>query len=172
MTDEWLGHPRGLSTLFFTEMWERFSYYGMRGILVLFMTSAAATGGMGLDDVTATAIYGLYTAAVYLAALPGGWIADRLIGAQRAVFAGGVAIALGNAMLAMSSTPRGFYLGLVVVVLGVGLLKPNVSAIVADLYPEGGARLDSGFTVFYIGINVGGFLGPVVTGWAQIHYGL
>jgi POT family proton-dependent oligopeptide transporter len=165
------GHPRGLATLFFTEMWERFTYYGMRAILVLFLVAAVSSGGFGIDDKSATAIYGLYTAGAYLAALPGGWIADRLIGAQRAVLAGGLAITLGNAMLAMSTGPRGFYFGLVVIVLGVGLLKPNVSAIVADLYPEGGARLDAGFTVFYIGINVGGFLGPLITGWAQVNYG-
>jgi POT family proton-dependent oligopeptide transporter len=130
-----------------------------------------SSGGFGINDRTATAIYGLYTASAYLASLPGGWIADRLIGAQRAVLAGGVAISLGNAVLAMSSSPRGFYIGLVIIVLGVGLLKPNVSAIVADLYPEGGARLDAGFTVFYMGINVGGFLGPLVTGWALVHFG-
>jgi proton-dependent oligopeptide transporter, POT family len=171
LSSTFFGHPRGLATLFFTEMWERFTYYGMRAVLVLFLVAAVAGGGFGIDDKTATAIYGLYTAGVYLAALPGGWIADRLIGAQRAVLAGGIAIAAGNALLAMSSSPRGFYLGLVVIVLGVGLLKPNVSAIVADLYPEGGARLDSGFTVFYIGINVGGFLGPLVTGAAQVYFG-
>ena len=171
MSSTFFGHPRGLATLFFTEMWERFTYYGMRAVLVLFLVAAVSNGGLGIDDKTATAIYGLYTAGVYLASLPGGWIADRLIGAQRAVLAGGVAIALGNALLAMSTSPRGFYIGLIVIVLGVGLLKPNASAIVADLYPEGGARLDSGFTVFYIGINVGGFLGPLVTGWAQLHYG-
>jgi POT family proton-dependent oligopeptide transporter len=165
------GHPRGLATLFLTEMWERFTYYGMRALLVLFLVSETSSGGFGLDDKTAAAIYGLYTAAAYLAGLPGGWIADRLIGAQRAVLAGGVAISLGNALLAFSITPRGFYLGLVVIVLGIGLLKPNVSAIVADLYPEGGARLDSGFTIFYIGINIGGFLGPLVTGAAQVLYG-
>jgi proton-dependent oligopeptide transporter, POT family len=160
-----------LATLFLTEMWERFTFYGMRALLVLFLVSSVTAGGFGLDDKTATAIYGLYNAAVYLAALPGGWIADRLIGAQRAVMAGGLAITLGNALLASSTTPRGFYLGLVVIVLGVGLLKPNVSAIVADLYPEGGARLDAGFTIFYIGINIGGFLGPLVTGEAQILWG-
>jgi POT family proton-dependent oligopeptide transporter len=165
------GHPRGLATLFFTEMWERFTYYGMRAILVLFLVAAVSSGGFGINDRTATAIYGLYTASAYLASLPGGWIADRLIGAQRAVLAGGVAISLGNAMLAMSSSPRGFYLGLVIVVLGVGLLKPNASAIVAGLYPEGGARLDAGFTVFYMGINLGGLLGPLVTGWALVHFG-
>jgi POT family proton-dependent oligopeptide transporter len=171
LTATFFGHPRGLATLFFTEMWERFTYYGMRAILVLFLVAAVSTGGFGIDDRTATAIYGLYTASAYLASLPGGWIADRLIGAQRAVLAGGIAIALGNAMLAMSSSPRGFYIGLVIVVIGVGLLKPNVSAIVAGLYPEGGARLDAAFTVFYMGINVGGFLGPLVTGWALVHFG-
>jgi proton-dependent oligopeptide transporter, POT family len=171
LSSTFFGHPRGLATLFFTEMWERFTYYGMRAVLVLFLVAAVSDGGLGIDDKTATAIYGLYTAGAYLASLPGGWIADRLIGAQRAVLVGGVAITLGNALLAMSTSPRGFYIGLVVIVLGVGLLKPNASAIVADLYPEGGARLDSGFTVFYIGINVGGFLGPLVTGWAQLHYG-
>src|SRR5579863_7437380 len=153
-------------------MWERFTYYGMRAVLVLFLVATVAAGGFGIDDKTATAIYGLYTAGVYLAALPGGWIADRLIGAQRAVLVGGLSITLGNALLAVSAGPRGFYLGLVVIVVGVGLLKPNVSAIVAGLYPEGGARLDSGFTVFYIGINVGGALGPFVTGLAQVYFGL
>src|ERR1700684_3013103 len=147
-------------------MWERFTYYGMRAILVLFLVAAVADGGFGIDDKTATAIYGLSPAGGYLAALPGGWIADRLIGAQRAVLAGGLAIALGNTLLAASTSPRGFYIGLVVIVLGVGMLKPNVSAIVADLYPEGGARLDAGFTVFYMGINLGGFLGPLITGLA------
>jgi POT family proton-dependent oligopeptide transporter len=172
LSPTFFGHPRGLATLFFTEMWERFTYYGMRAVLVLFLVAAVSTGGFGIDDRTATAIYGLYTAGVYLAALPGGWIADRLIGAQRAVLAGGLAITFGNTLLAISTSPLGFYIGLVVIVLGVGLLKPNVSAIVAELYPEGGARLDSGFTVFYIGINVGGFLGPLVTGYAQVYFGL
>src|ERR1700710_997994 len=107
--DTFLGHPKGLAILFLTEMWERFTFYGMRALLVLFLVSAVSSGGFGLDDKTATAIYGLYNAAVYLAALPGGWVADRLIGAQRAVLAGGLAITLGNALLAMSSTPQGFY---------------------------------------------------------------
>jgi proton-dependent oligopeptide transporter, POT family len=162
-----LGHPRGLATLFFTEMWERFTYYGMRAVLVLFLVSAVSTGGFGIDDKTATAIYGLYTAGAYLASLPGGWIADRLIGARRAVLYGGIGIALGNALLATSATPQMFYVGLLVIVIGVGLLKPNVSAMVAELYPEGGARLDAGFTVFYMGINVGATLGPIITGEAQ-----
>jgi POT family proton-dependent oligopeptide transporter len=165
------GHPRGLATLFFTEMWERFTYYGMRAVLVLFLVSAVSAGGFGIDDRTAAAIYGMYTAGTYLVALPGGWIADRLIGARRAVLIGGLLITLGNTLLAASTAPRGFYLGLVVIVLGVGMLKPNVSAMVADLYPEGGARLDAGFTVFYMGINLGATLGPFVTGEAIVLFG-
>ena len=166
------GHPRGLATLFLTEMWERFTYYGMRAVLILFLVASVATGGFGLDDRTAAAIYGLYTASVYLAGLPGGWVADRLIGAQRAVMLGGALITAGNLMLAISTSPKGFYIGLLVIVLGVGLLKPNVSAIVAGLYPEGGARLDSAFTIFYIGINIGGALGPLVIPLAQKFFGL
>ena len=165
MTDAtWFGYPRGLSTLFFTEMWERFSYYGMRAILVLFMTNAVVTGGMGLDDVTATAIYGLYTAAVYVVALPGGWVADRILGLRRAVFWGGVVIAAGHFTLAIPS-PIAFFTGLLLIVIGTGLLKPNVSAIVGDLYPEGGARRDAGFSIYYMGINVGGFFGPLICGY-------
>jgi POT family proton-dependent oligopeptide transporter len=144
----------------------------MRAVLLLFLVAAVSTGGFGLDDKTAAAIYGLYNAGIYLAALPGGWIADRLIGAQRAVMIGGLCITLGNLLLAISASPKGFYLGLVVIVLGIGLLKPNVSAMVADLYPEGGARLDAGFTVFYVGINLGGFLGPLVIPLAQHYFGL
>lgn len=157
----WFGHPSGLSTLFFTELWERFSYYGMRGLLVLFMVDAVEKGGMGLNDRTASSIYGLYTAFVYLAALPGGWIADRLIGAQRAVWIGGLIIAAGHFTLAIPST-KAFFLGLILVVIGTGFLKPNISAIVGQLYPEGGARRDAGFTIFYMGINMGAFLGPLI----------
>jgi len=154
------GHPRGLYTLFFTEMWERFSYYGMRALLVLFMVDNLR-GGMGLTDKTATSIYGLYTAAVYLMSLPGGWLADRVLGAQRAVWYGGIIIALGHFTLAVPRTET-FYLGLVLVVIGSGVLKPNMSAMVADLYPEGGARRDAGFTIFYMGVNLGAFIGPLV----------
>ena len=161
---EWFGHPRGLSTLFFTEMWERFSYYGMRALLVLFMTDMVASGGLGMTDVTATAIYGMYTFAVYAVALPGGWIADRLTGQRQAVLYGGIVIAAGHFTLAIPTTTA-FYLGLILIVLGTGLLKPNVSAIVADLYPEGGARRDAGFSVFYMGINIGAFAGPLICGY-------
>ncbi|MEN8143656.1 MAG: peptide MFS transporter [Gemmatimonadota bacterium] len=157
------GHPAGLSTLFFTELWERFSYYGMRGILILFMTAAIADGGMELNTATAAAIYGLYTAAVYLLALPGGWVADRIMGQRNAVFTGGVIIAAGHFSMAVPGDPT-FYLGLVLIVLGTGLLKPNVSAIVGDLYPEGGARRDAGFSIFYMGINLGALVGPLIVG--------
>ena len=160
---QWMGHPRGLSTLFFTELWERFSYYGMRGILILFMTDATR-GGMAMDTVTAGAIYGMYTAAVYMVALPGGWIADRLMGQRNAIFLGGCIIAAGHFSLAIPMTAF-FYLGLVLIVIGTGLLKPNVSAIVGGLYPEGGARRDAGFSIFYMGINIGAFLGPLVCGY-------
>jgi POT family proton-dependent oligopeptide transporter len=159
------GHPPALSTLFFTEMWERFTFYGMRALLVLFLVDAVSSGGYGLDDKTATAIYGLYTAAVFMAALPGGWIADRLIGAQRAVLAGGGLMTVGNLMLAIPGPPTLFFAGLVVIILGVGLLKPNISTLVAELYPEGGARRDAGFTIFYMGINLGAFIGPLIAGW-------
>ena len=141
-------------------MWERFSYYGMRAMLVLFMVDAVR-GGMGLTDEVATAIYGLYTAGVYLAALPGGWLADRLLGARRAVFLGGMVIAAGHFTLAIPST-RTFFLGLILIGLGTGLLKPNISVLVGHLYPEGGARRDAGFTIFYMGINIGAALGPLV----------
>lgn len=160
---EAFGHPRGLITLFFTEMWERLSYYGMRALLVLFMTDQVMNSGMGMTDRTATAIYGIYTAAVYLVALPGGWIADRLMGAQRAVFVGGIVIMSGHFVLAIPSV-YAFFMGLLLVVLGTGLLKPNVSAVVGELYKPGDPRRDGGFTIFYMGINVGAFLGPLVCG--------
>ena len=160
------GHPRGLATLFFTEMWERFSFYGGRGILILFMTAAVATGGLGMSAATAAAIYGIFTASVYLFALPGGWVADRLMGQRGSVFWGGVLIAAGNLALAAHGTGGmpAFYGGLILIVLGTGLLKPNVSAIVGDLYPEGGARRDAGFSIFYMGINIGAFVAPLICG--------
>ena len=139
-------HPRGIYTLYFTEMWERMSYYGMRALLILYMTAEFVRGGLGMDAATAGAIYGLYTCAVYLEALPGGWIADRLIGPQRAVLIGGCIIALGHFTLAIPCRSA-FFAGLLFVVLGTALLKPNCSALVGHLYPEGGARPDAGFTL-------------------------
>ncbi len=159
-------HPKGLMVLFFTEMWERFSYYGMRGILILYMVAAISDGGFGMDDKTAAAIYGLYTALVYLLALPGGWIADRIIGQRQAVFYGGVLIAAGNLSLAIPMFRWVLFpLGLILIVTGTGLLKPNVSAIVGDLYQDKGAKRDAGFSIFYMGINIGAFFGPLVCGF-------
>lgn len=158
------GHPRGLSTLFFTEMWERFSYYGMRAFLIFYMTAAATSGGMGLDTATAAAIYGTYTAMVYLLSVPGGWLADRVLGQQKSVLYGGMGIALGHFSLAMPS-PGFFYLGLTLIVLGTGLLKPNISVIVGQLYGAKDARRDAGFSIFYMGINLGAFLGPLIAGF-------
>ena len=159
-------HPRGLMTLFFTEMWERFSYYGMRALLILYLAEATIgqNPGMGLDVATAGAIYGLYTGLVYLLGLPGGWVADQLWGQRKAVFVGGCIIAAGHFSMAVPNDFN-FFLGLILIVIGTGLLKPNVSSVVADLYPEGGARRDAGFSIFYMGINVGAFAGPIICGW-------
>ena len=163
------GHPRGLATLFFTEMWERFSYYGLRPLLVLFMAAALAEGGFGFSRDQASAIVGIYGFSVYLASLPGGWVADRLLGLQRAIFVGACLITAGHLSIGVSgfagtAGKLPFFLGLILIVLGTGLLKPNISAIVGDLYPEGGARRDAGFSIFYMGINVGAFLGQLITG--------
>ena len=170
------GHPIGLSTLFFTEMWERFSYYGMRALLTLFMTTATieTNPGLGYDVATAGAIYGLYTSLVYILALPGGWIADNLWGQRKAIWVGGWIIAAGHFTMAIPSNVT-FFLGLVFIICGTGLLKPNVSTIVGELYPEGGARRDAGFSIYYMGINLGAFFGPLITGYLgegiNWHYG-
>jgi POT family proton-dependent oligopeptide transporter len=166
-----LGEPPGLFVLFFTEMWERFSYYGMRALLVLFMTASLTqeNPGLGYPVAKAAAIYGLYTALVYLLALPGGWIADRLWGQRKAVFVGGCIIAAGHFSMAIPSTPT-FFTGLVLIMVGTGLLKPNVSTMVADLFPEGGARRDRGFSIFYMGINLGAFFGPILCGLLGENY--
>ncbi len=161
------GHPRGLSTLFFTEMWERFSYYGIRPLLVLFMTAAVFGGGFGFERDKASAIVGIYAASVYLASLPGGWIADRWLGLRRSIWYGGVFIALGHLSIGLSAllARPAFFVGLVLIVIGTGLLKPNISAIVGDLYPEGGSRRDAGFSIFYMGINTGALIAPIITGY-------
>ncbi len=171
------GQPRGLPTLFFTEMWERFSYYGIRPLLILFMTAALADGGFGFERLQASAIVGIYASSVYLASLPGGWIADRLLGLRRAIFLGAVLISCGHLAIGLSGfvgRPM-FFIGLVLIVFGTGLLKPNISALVGDLYPEGGARRDAGFSIFYMGINTGSFLGQLVTpllaAWVGWHWG-
>jgi proton-dependent oligopeptide transporter, POT family len=158
------GHPRGLSTLFFTEMWERFSYYGMRALLILFMTAPATAGGLGLNTANAGPIYALYVSSVYLLSVPGGWIADRILGLRRAVFVGGVIIMCGHICLALPSLST-FYLGLVLIAVGTGLLKSNVSVLVGKLYRPDDARRDAGYSIYYMGINSGAFIAPFITGW-------
>ena len=158
------GHPRGLATLFFTEMWERFSYYGMRAILIFYLTASIAHGGLGFADSKAGAIYGLYASMVYLMCLAGGWIADRVIGQRRAVLVGGILIACGEFSLVVPNVPA-FYFGLILLVCGTGLLKGNVSTIVGQLYHQGDPRRDSGFSIFYMGINLGALISPLICGY-------
>lgn len=158
------GHPRGLSTLFFTEMWERFSYYGMRAILTLYMTKALVEGGLGFDEKYAALIYATYVSSVWYLPLPGGWLADKVLGARRAVLIGGIIIACGHYSMAIN-THLNFYAGLVLIAFGTGLLKPNISAMVGQLYPEKDQRRDAGFSIFYMGINLGAFLSPIVVGF-------
>jgi POT family proton-dependent oligopeptide transporter len=172
---KFFGHPVGLSTLFFTEMWERFSYYGMRALLLLYMVSAVGDGGMGLDEKTSGAIYGLYTMMVYLLALPGGWIADNVLGLRKSVFYGGCIIALGHFLL-LFTIKESFFLGLFFIVVGTGMLKPNISSLVGELYSrEENARRDAGYSIFFMGINIGAFLAPFITGYfgekIDWHYG-
>jgi POT family proton-dependent oligopeptide transporter len=163
-TAGWGGHPRGLSTLFFIEMWERFSYYGMRAFLILYMVAPAASGGLGFSDVDAASIYGTYTGSVWGVAILGGLVADRFLGQYRAVLVGGSVIALGHFTLAFKALPA-FYTGLALIVIGTGLLKPNVSTLVGALYEPGDRRRDAGFSIFYMGINSGAFLGPIIAGY-------
>ena len=157
-------HPRGLGTLFFTELWERFSYYGMRAILVLYMVAPVAQGGLAFDTKHAASIYGTYTMCVYLTALPGGMIADRLLGAKLAVLLGGIVIACGHFSMVFHSLTF-FYLGMVLIAIGTGLLKPNISAMVGGLYGKDDPRRDSGFSIFYMGINIGAVMAPLVCGY-------
>ncbi|MGF1557480.1 MAG: peptide MFS transporter [Flavobacteriaceae bacterium] len=155
-------HPKGLYVLFTAEMWERFSYYGMRAILILFMTTDAAQQGLGLTTENAGAVYGLYTASVYLMTLPGGWLADNVFGQRKAVFYGGVLIMIGHLVLAIPGSPAIFFTGLAFVALGTGLLKGNISTLVGELYEnENGAKRDAGFSIFYMGINLGSFFGQL-----------
>jgi len=165
-----LRQPRALATLFFTEMWERFTYYGMRSVLILFLVGEVSRGGLGFDDQTASSIYGLYICGTYMFAPVGGWIADRLIGPGRAVIGGSLFIIAGNTLLITGQKVL-FFLGLVVIVLGVGLMKPNISAMVARLYPEGGSRRDAGFSIFYMGISVGAVLGSLLVPLCAARYG-
>ncbi|MCF2948449.1 peptide MFS transporter [Paraglaciecola aquimarina] len=167
---QFFGHPKGLKTLFLTEMWERMSYYGMRAMLVLFMTASIQEGGLGITVATAGAIYGLYTGSVYLLGLPGGWMADRLIGGQKAIWYGGIIIMCGHIVLAIPNENT-FYIGLILVVLGTGLLKPNIGALVGQLYSKVDTRRDSGYTLYYLGINLGSLIGYMVCGYLRINVG-
>jgi POT family proton-dependent oligopeptide transporter len=158
------GHPRGLSTLFFTEMWERFSYYGMRALLTLYMTKSLAEGGLGFDEKYAGVIYATYVSSVWYLPLIGGWLADKVLGARRAVLIGGIIIACGHYSMAFDSIPT-FYAALVLIAFGTGLLKPNISTMVGQLYSPEDKRRDAGFSIFYMGINLGAFISPFVTGF-------
>ena len=175
-TSGFFGHPRGLSTLFFTEIWERFSFYGMKAMLFLFIIQEVSSGhqsGLGIDETTGGAIAGLYNSGVYLLALPGGWLADRLIGQRRAVLWGGIIIAAGHfSMVATTVNIAFFYAGLMLIIIGTGLLKPNISTMVGDLYgTERGARRDAGFSIFYMAINIGAFAAPLACGAVRQSFG-
>ncbi len=158
------GHPKGLSNLFFAELWERFSYYGMRALLMLFMIAPMAAGGLGFDQQQASSVYGNYVMASYMLCILGGFIADNFIGARRAVLIGGFVITAGHYTLVLDSLPA-FYLGLILIAVGTGLLKPSISTLVGGLYARGDARRDAGFSLFYMGINIGAFAAPLVTGY-------
>lgn len=163
-----LGHPAPLFTLFFTELWERFSFYGMRALLTLFMVAPVAMGGMGLSTAKAALIYGTYTMSVYMLSIPGGTMADRILGSRLAVLLGGLVIACGHFCMAIPGETS-FFAGLILIVLGTGLLKPNISALVGQLYAPSDVRRDAGFSIFYMGINVGAFFAPLLTGYLAQH---
>ncbi|MFJ8696641.1 peptide MFS transporter, partial [Streptomyces roseolilacinus] len=170
-----LGHPRGLANLFMTEMWERYSYYGMRALLVLYLSAEVADGGLGFEDATAIAIYSVYNAMVYLLALPGGWFGDRVWGARKTVAVSGTVIMIGHFLLALPTTVS-FFVGLGFIAAGSGLLKANISTMVGHLYRDkNDPRRDGGFTIFYMGINLGAFVAPLTIGWVgqevNWHYG-
>src|SRR5205807_10186670 len=157
------GHPRGLTTLFFTEMWERFSFYGMKALLVLYMTKSVAEGGLNFSESYSGLIAATYFSSVYWTPLIGGWLADKIFGARRAVLIGGIVIASGHFSMVFHTMPN-FYAGLILIAAGTGMLKPNVSAMVGDLYSEGDKRRDAGFSIFYMGLNLGAFVAPPVSG--------
>ena len=161
-----MGHPKPLRSLFFTEMWERFSYYSIRPLLVLFMVATVSSGGFGFDEVTASAIYGIFAGSLYLAAVPGGWLADNWLGQERALWWGSIIIALGHLCIALSAMfgMTLFFVGLICIVLGTGLFKTCISVMVGALYPQGDARRDGGFTLFYMGINIGALLAALIVG--------
>lgn len=164
------GHPKGLFTLFFTEFWERFSYYGMKAILVYYMYYEVSKGGLGMDQNTALAIVSIYGSLVYMSGIIGGWLADRIFGQSKAVFYGGILIMLGHITLAIPGSLALFFVSMVLIVLGTGLLKPNVSSVVGELYSEQDQRRDAGFSIFYMGINLGSFVAPLIVGTVGMDY--
>ncbi|MCM3723758.1 MULTISPECIES: peptide MFS transporter [Solibacillus] len=166
-----VGQPKGLFTLFFTEFWERFSYYGMRAILLFYMYYAVKDGGLGLDRTQANIIMSIYGSLIYMSGIIGGWIADRITGMRKAIFYGGILIMIGHILLALPLGVSALYLSMFFIIIGTGLLKPNVSSVVGDLYAENDARRDSGFSIFYMGINMGGFLAPLLVGLFQKNWG-
>jgi len=164
------GHPKGLLSLFFTEFWERFSYYGMRAILLYYMYYELNQGGLGLDRSTANSIMAVYGSLVYMSGIIGGWIADRLFGTTKTVFYGGVMIMLGHAVLALPGGITTLFVSMAFIIIGTGLLKPNISSIVGDMYAENDVRRDSGFSIFYMGINLGAFIAPFIVGTVGLDY--
>lgn len=164
------GHPKGLLTLFFTEFWERFSYYGMRAILVFYMYYEVSKGGLGIDETTALAIMSIYGSLVYMSGIIGGWLADRIFGTSKAVFYGGILIMLGHIVLAFPGNISMFFISMALIIIGTGMLKPNISSIIGDMYSEEDNRRDAGFSIFYMGINLGGFLSPLVVGTVGMNY--
>ena len=160
------GHPKGLYILFFTELWERFSFYGMRAILILYLTAqtTGANAGLGWDNTSALQVYGWYTMLVYVMSVPGGLLADRLIGQKKAVLVGGILIIIGHFILIFPEI-WAFYTGAFTIILGVGALKPNISSMVGGLYKPGSEKRDTAFTIFYIGINIGAFTAPLIVGY-------
>ena len=166
-----IGHPKGLFSLFFTEFWERFSYYGMRAILLFYMYYAVKDGGLGLDRAEANIIMSIYGSLIYMSGIIGGWIADRILGTQKAVFYGGILIMIGHIVLALPGGLTPLFVSMALIIIGTGLLKPNVSSVVGDLYSDNDARRDAGFTIFYMGINMGAFLSPLLVGWTKDMWG-
>lgn len=166
-----VGQPKGLFPLFFTEFWERFSYYGMRAILIFYMYYAVKDGGLGLDRSQANIIMSIYGSLIYMSGIIGGWIADRIIGTQKSVFYGGILIMIGHIALALPGGAMSLYASMFFIIIGTGLLKPNVSAVVGDLYADNDPRRDSGFSIFYMGINMGAFLSPLLVGWTEQKWG-
>jgi proton-dependent oligopeptide transporter, POT family len=163
-------HPPGLYLLFFTEMWERFSYYGMRAILVLYLTTALVSGGLGFEEGVAMSIYGFFTGAVYFTPIIGGYLSDQFLGRRLAITIGGIAMALGNFTLFAMDNKTGLYIGLALLIIGNGFFKPNISTLVGELYEENDKRRDAAFTIFYMGINIGAFFAPLVCGFLAEDY--